>query len=90
LEYGDTMKDHLKKDHNVTETDWNYLENWRDTNTKEYYELIRRPTESIKRTRLCKQCDHQFQRSNLCIMLKHLIQVHNLIPDVPSDKLPKG
>jgi len=87
---GPDMEFHLYVYHNVTKTDWNYLENWRDKNTKDYYTVTWKPTESIKRTRLCKQCvSHQFQRSNLCIMLKHLIQVHGVIPNVPSEKLPE-
>ncbi|XP_025266934.1 uncharacterized protein LOC112638822 [Camponotus floridanus] len=86
-----TMETHLKDKHNVTKNEWECLQNWRDTNlTKKYYNLTQEKGELIKRTKKCTKCDHEFQRSNLCIMLKHLIQVHNSDitygSDSPSDE----
>ncbi|XP_025263039.1 uncharacterized protein LOC112637472 [Camponotus floridanus] len=93
------METHLENEHNVTESEWEILRNWRDTNLEDYYDLTEEQG-SIKRTKSCKKCeDHEFQRSNLCIMLKHLIQYHDseitfgLLPDkirLPLDILPKG
>lgn len=86
---GRTMESHLKEEHNVTKSDWEYLQGWRNTNTQDYYDLTEKP---IKRTRSCKKCPrYKFRRSNLCIMLKHLIQDHQsditFGSDSSSDKL---
>jgi len=58
---GKTMESHLKEEHNVTENDWNYLEDWRDKNTEDYYDLTQEHIRSIKKTRLCKKCGHHFR-----------------------------
>lgn len=72
-----SMINHLRDEHNIEINEWRNLENWRDTNlTENYYNLIQQDYELIKRTRFCKKCGYQFRRSNLCIMLKHLIRDH--------------
>jgi len=87
------MEKHLLVAHNVTEDNWNELQNWRNKNTTDYYditEIFEERMGPIKRIRSCKKCGYIFPQSNLIIMLKHLIETHNCIPDIPRDQLPKG
>jgi len=86
----DPMREHLEEEHNVMIKNWKYLQAWRNVKTREYYNLIWGPTESIGRTKWCKRCGHHFRRSNLIIMVKHLMQSHSFIPYINLDKLPKG